>query len=114
MRRVKILIAAVTLFTATTAAMEVALRNGRERPALNNLRDSGSLEQDADVVILLHREDYYERTTPGYQPNGEIEIIIAKNKDGAAATVTMRSGALTPAGQRKSSALATVRMPPAH
>jgi replicative DNA helicase len=50
-----------------------------KRPLLSDLRESGSLEQDADVVILLHREDAYEResTRPG-----EADLIIAKHRNG--------------------------------
>jgi replicative DNA helicase len=65
------------------AGIEAAQLNrasGQDRPTLASLRDSGSLEQDGDVVCLLHREDYYR---PGGTPDHVIELIIAKNKDGA-------------------------------
>ncbi|MGH3472103.1 MAG: replicative DNA helicase [Nocardioidaceae bacterium] len=50
-----------------------------KRPMLSDLRESGSLEQDADMVILLHREDVYERdsTRPG-----EADLIVAKHRNG--------------------------------
>lgn len=51
-----------------------------KRPALSDLRESGSLEQDADVVILLHREDAYERDSPR---TGEADLIVAKHRNGA-------------------------------
>jgi replicative DNA helicase len=51
-----------------------------KRPALSDLRESGSLEQDADVVILLHREDAYERDSPRA---GEADLIVAKHRNGA-------------------------------
>jgi len=56
------------------------------RPRLSDLRESGSLEQDADVVLLLHREDYYRRSEkPGsYERDGLAEVIVAKNKRGPA------------------------------
>jgi replicative DNA helicase len=69
----------------------------KERPQLTSLRDSGSLEQDADIVILLHRDDYYRMAEPNYQPNNILEAIVAKNKDGAAATATLT---IDPARQR--------------
>ncbi|QOJ18991.1 MAG: replicative DNA helicase [Phycisphaeraceae bacterium] len=52
------------------------------RPRLSDLRESGSIEQDADVVLLLHREDYYHKEEPDYQPNNEAELIIAKQRNG--------------------------------
>ena len=55
------------------------------RPALSDLRESGSLEQDADVVILLHRPDYHD---PEHLRAGEIDLIVAKNRHGAQETVT--------------------------
>jgi len=53
------------------------------RPQLQDLRESGSIEQDADVVILIHREDYYDENTP---EKGVAEIIVAKNRAGEAGT----------------------------
>jgi replicative DNA helicase len=50
-----------------------------KRPLLSDLRESGSLEQDADVVILLHREDAYERESS--RP-GEADLNIAKHRNG--------------------------------
>jgi replicative DNA helicase len=57
---------------------------GREshRPRMSDLRESGSIEQDADVVILLHREDYYHRGEPDYDKNNTAELIIAKQRNG--------------------------------
>ena len=56
-----------------------------KRPALSDLRESGSIEQDADVVILLHRDDYYDKES---SRTGEIDLIIAKNRFGPQDTVT--------------------------
>ncbi len=50
-----------------------------KRPLLSDLRESGSLEQDADIVMLLHREDLYERESS--RP-GEADIIVAKHRNG--------------------------------
>lgn len=57
-----------------------------KRPVLADLRESGSLEQDADMVILLHREDAYERESPRA---GEADFIVAKHRNGPTATITV-------------------------
>jgi replicative DNA helicase len=57
-----------------------------KRPQLSDLRESGSLEQDADVVILLHREDYYDKESPRA---GEADFIVAKHRNGATDTITV-------------------------
>jgi len=57
-----------------------------KRPMLSDLRESGSIEQDADVVVLLHREDAYEKesTRPG-----EADLIVAKHRNGPTRDVTV-------------------------
>ncbi len=64
---------------------------GREghRPRMSDLRESGSIEQDADVVMLLHREDYYHRGDPDYQEDNTAEVIIAKQRNGPTGTVKL-------------------------
>jgi replicative DNA helicase len=57
-----------------------------KRPLLADLRESGSIEQDSDVVILLHREDAYEPESPRA---GEADLIVAKHRNGPTATVTV-------------------------
>jgi replicative DNA helicase len=57
-----------------------------KRPLLADLRESGSIEQDSDVVILLHREDAYERESPRA---GEADLIVAKHRNGPTTTVTV-------------------------
>jgi replicative DNA helicase len=57
-----------------------------KRPMLSDLRESGSIEQDADMVILLHREDFYERESPRA---GEADFIVAKHRNGPTATITV-------------------------
>jgi replicative DNA helicase len=57
-----------------------------KRPMLSDLRESGSLEQDSDMVILLHREDAYERDSPRA---GEADLIVAKHRNGATSTITV-------------------------
>lgn len=56
-----------------------------KRPTKADIRESGSLEQDADVVILLHREDEYDRESPRA---GEVDLIVDKHRQGATATIT--------------------------
>jgi replicative DNA helicase len=57
-----------------------------KRPMLSDLRESGSIEQDSDMVVLLHREDAYDResTRPG-----EADLIVAKHRNGPTATITV-------------------------
>jgi len=57
-----------------------------KKPMLSDLRESGSIEQDSDVVILLHREDQYEKESPRA---GEADLIVAKHRNGPTATVTV-------------------------
>ncbi|WP_079153807.1 replicative DNA helicase [Streptomyces malaysiensis] len=56
-----------------------------KKPMLSDLRESGSIEQDADMVILLHREDVYEKESPRA---GEADLIIAKHRNGPTTTIT--------------------------
>jgi len=60
------------------------------RPRMSDLRESGSIEQDADVVIMLHREDYYKRNETDYEPNQTAELIIAKQRNGPTGMVKLR------------------------
>lgn len=55
-----------------------------KRPQLSDLRESGSIEQDADIVILLHRPDYHGAES---ERAGEIDLILAKNRNGPVETV---------------------------
>lgn len=56
-----------------------------KKPQVSDLRESGSLEQDADVVILLHREDQYEKESPRA---GEADFIVGKHRNGPTAIIT--------------------------
>jgi replicative DNA helicase len=57
-----------------------------KKPMLADLRESGSIEQDSDMVILLHREDAYEKESPRA---GEADFIVAKHRNGPTATITV-------------------------
>ncbi|GAA1149793.1 replicative DNA helicase [Ornithinicoccus hortensis] len=57
-----------------------------KKPQMSDLRESGSIEQDADVVILLHRESLYERESPR---EGEADVIVAKHRNGPTDTITV-------------------------
>ena len=57
-----------------------------KKPMLSDLRESGAIEQDADVVILLHREDAYERESPRA---GEADFIVAKHRNGPTDTIVV-------------------------
>ena len=55
-----------------------------KKPMMSDLRESGSIEQDADLIVLIHREDYYEKESTRA---GEADLIIAKHRNGATATI---------------------------
>jgi replicative DNA helicase len=57
-----------------------------KRPMLADLRESGSIEQDSDMVILLHRPDAWDRDDPRA---GEADVILAKNGSGPTSTITV-------------------------
>jgi replicative DNA helicase len=60
------------------------------RPRMSDLRESGSIEQDADVVALLHCEDYYHQGEEGYTPTDVTELIVAKQRNGPMGVVRLR------------------------
>src|SRR5699024_4182912 len=63
----------------------VDARNDK-RPLLSDLRESGNIEQDADVVTFLYRDNYYNQKS---RQNNEMEVIIAKQRNGPTGTVKL-------------------------
>ncbi len=74
----------VPILCAAQLSRKVEERQGH-RPMMSDLRESGSLEQDADVVMMLFRRDYYDK----YDKPGLAEIIVAKNRHGAVGDIQL-------------------------
>ncbi|PLX05815.1 MAG: replicative DNA helicase, partial [Marinilabiliales bacterium] len=70
----------------------VEMRSGDKRPQLSDLRESGAIEQDADMVLFIHRPERYGITEDeeGNSLIGMAEIIIAKHRNGAVGDVTLK------------------------
>ena len=70
----------------------VESRGGNKRPQLSDLRESGAIEQDADLVAFIHRPEYYGLMTDedGTPTQGMAEIIVAKHRNGAVDTIKLR------------------------
>lgn len=60
------------------------------RPRLSHLRESGAIEQDADVVMFVHREEYYHRGADKEEHEGMAEIIVAKQRNGPVGDIELR------------------------
>jgi replicative DNA helicase len=74
----------VPIICASQLSRSLEHEKGDKKPSLHSLRDSGAVEQDADVVLFLYREDYYrDKLSEHPEAEGSAEIIIAKQRQGA-------------------------------
>ncbi|ODS30918.1 MAG: replicative DNA helicase [Candidatus Scalindua rubra] len=75
----------IPVITVSQLNRSVESREGH-RPRMSDLRESGSIEQDADVIILMHREDYYDEN---HKEKNKVELNIAKQRNGPTGKVTL-------------------------
>ncbi len=82
----------VPVIALSQLSRSVETRGGDKRPQLSDLRESGSIEQDADIVMFLYRPEYYKITVDeeGMPTQGMAEAIIAKHRNGSLETVKLK------------------------
>ena len=80
----------VPIIALSQLSRAVEIRGGNKRPQLSDLRESGAIEQDADIVMFIHRQDYYGLTDENPASKGLTDIIIAKHRNGAVCDVQMK------------------------
>ncbi|MCB0544140.1 MAG: DnaB-like helicase C-terminal domain-containing protein, partial [Saprospiraceae bacterium] len=82
----------VSVIALSQLSRAVEVRGGSKRPQLSDLRESGSIEQDADIVAFIYRPEYYQilEDENGQSLKGIAELIIAKHRHGALETVKMK------------------------
>ncbi|MEE4258971.1 MAG: replicative DNA helicase, partial [Bacteroidales bacterium] len=82
----------VPVITLSQLNRSVETRGGSKRPVLSDLRESGAIEQDADMVMFIYRPEYYkiDEDEAGNSTQGMAELIIAKHRNGALADVKMQ------------------------
>lgn len=79
----------IPIIALSQLSRAVETRGGNKRPQLSDLRESGAIEQDADIVMFIHRPEYYGIESETSE-QGLAEIIIAKHRNGSTADVKMR------------------------
>jgi replicative DNA helicase len=80
----------VPVIALSQLSRAVETRGGNKRPQLSDLRESGAIEQDADIVSFVFRPDYYEAAEDFEGPRDIAEIIISKHRNGALGTVELK------------------------
>ncbi len=80
----------IPIIALSQLSRAVETRGGAKRPQLSDLRESGAIEQDADIVMFIHRPDYYGLTDENPELRGMTDIIIAKHRNGEVRDVQMR------------------------
>ena len=78
----------IPVIALSQLSRDVEKRGGNKIPQLSDLRESGAIEQDADIVMFIHRPDYYGTEEEGAVP-GQAQIIIAKHRNGSTDVVPM-------------------------
>src|SRR5437588_7387154 len=76
----------VPVIALSQLSRAVEQRGGEKKPILSDLRDSGEIEQDADLVMFIYREEYYEKDS---ERPGEADIIVAKHRNGPVGEVVL-------------------------
>ena len=80
----------IPIIALSQLSRAVETRGGTKRPQLSDLRESGAIEQDADIVMFIHRPDYYSSAEENPELIGLTDIIIAKHRNGEVRDVQMR------------------------
>jgi replicative DNA helicase len=87
----------IPIIALSQLSRAVETRGGDKRPMLSDLRESGAIEQDADIVCFIYRPEYYgftewPDTEPGKDPDciGQGEIIVAKHRNGSLENIKLR------------------------
>ncbi|MSR19211.1 MAG: replicative DNA helicase [Phycisphaerales bacterium] len=112
-RGIKALAREISAPVICMAQLNRATEDRREhRPRLSDLRESGSIEQDADVVMLLHREEYYHLAEPDWldaNPDkaGLAELIVGKQRNGPTGTIKLSWNSASTSFQDMSSSITT-------